>query len=80
MLPVDGAVRTWAAKGGGPLCSEDGVSEAGELAPHGKENSCDPTMIGTITHHTKLISNISVGHQHRGCGTQWGPFYPALAP
>ena len=55
-----------------PLAEKKGVLEAGEsfgvsstrLAPSVKENSSDPKMICTITHHTVLINNIRVGHQH----------------
>ena len=53
-----------------PLAGKKGVPEAGEsfgvssmrLAPSVKENSSDPKMICTITHHTILINNIRVGH------------------
>ena len=62
-----------------PLVGRKGVPEAGEsfgvsstrLAPSMKENSSDPKMICTITHHTILINNIRVEHRHGGCGTQW---------
>ena len=73
---------------GNPLAGRKGVPEAGEsfgvsstrLAPGVKENSSDPKMICTITHHTTLIKCIRVGHRHGGCGTQWGPVCPVLVP
>ena len=53
-----------------PLAGRKGVPEAGELfgvsstrlAPSVKENSSDPKMICTITHHTILINSIRTGH------------------
>ena len=88
MLPRDGAARTHATKDGEPLAGRKGVPDAGEsfgvsstrLAPGVKENSSDPKMICTITHHTILIKCIRVRHRHGGCGTQWGPVCPVLVP
>ena len=71
MSPRDGAWREPAQqRTENPLVGRKGLPEAGEsfgvsstrLAPSVKENSSDPKMICTITHHTVLIKCIGVGH------------------